>query len=143
MGYSTSTTANINGWLSALRGRGFVGLTVLRWDVCSFEWTSNYHDRYGRSYKWRAPMFKRFQARLPWVETLDNGDKWIVGSKFDRALVDRYDAVLPRVSDTNHHWFTGDWDENGVWSERFIDDAAKKRYEKREAKKARETRKAA
>ena len=136
MGYSTSTSRNICLWIEALRHKKFMEMTVLRSGVCSFEWITYRYDAWRRSYTWRAAMFKRFQARLPWVETLGNGNKWIVGPKYDPALVYQYDVVMPRVSGTFHHWFTGDWDENGVWCERFIDDAARKRFEKREAKRA-------
>jgi len=55
------------------------------------------------------------------------------------VLEDHYDLVRREIlSDgVGWHWFTADWNERGQWEKRFIDDAAKVRWAKREDKQRR------
>jgi hypothetical protein len=136
-GYSMTTDKNLRSWRRALCDAGFQGMTSLVSETNPFRWTSN-HDRGPRGAGYAEGMFKRFCARVPWVTRI-KGDAWFVGPKYAPVLEDHYDTLRREIlSDgVSWHWFTADWNERGQWEKRFIDDAAKKRWEKREAKQLR------
>jgi len=141
-GYSMTTDRNLNGWRYALQAALFVSMRSLDGDAARpFDWTKS--DRYNkrvvpnRGAGFAEDMFKRFAAGVPWVSMID-GSPWFCGQAYDHNLVRQYDKVRHEIvgDGVSWHWFTGDW-VDGRWEKRFIDDAAKARWQKREAKMGR------
>jgi hypothetical protein len=136
-GYSMTTDKNLRGWRRALGDAGFQDMISLASETNPFRWTSN-HNRWPRGAGYAEDMFKRFCARVPWTTRID-GETWFVGAKYAPVLEDHFDMLRREIlSDgVSWHWFTADWNERGQWEKRFIDDVAKKRWEKREARRLR------
>ena len=143
-GYSMTTDTNLRSWHRALCGAGFLGMRSLDVETSPFRWTSKPDRGPRRAGKeprgagYREDMFTRFCAGVPWTRQVA-GDAWFVGPKFNPVLEDHYDLVRREIlSDgVGWHWFTADWNERGQWEKRFIDDAAKVRWAKREDKQRR------
>ena len=143
-GYSMTTNTNLSAWYRELRDLEFQGMRSLDCETNPFRRTLS--DRFNkdsiksamRGKGYAIDMFLRFRAGVPWVKEI-NGHPWFCGSKYNPVLEDHYDVLRREIlSDgVGWHWFTADWNERGQWGKRFIDDAAKKRWEKRQAKLAR------
>jgi len=108
-------------------------------DTNPFRWTfsTRYNPRsvpcWGGAHE--TDMFERFRDGVAWVEDVD-GSPWFLGPKFNPARVEDYDNVRHDILDdgVSWHWYTADWTDSGRWRKRFIDDAAKARWEKRQAR---------
>lgn len=143
-GYSMTTDRNLQGWWRAIRRAQFLGMRSTDVGTNPFRWTQNpargprRTGREPRKTKSVEDMFTRFCARVPWVRRVA-GEAWFVGAKYAPVLEDHYDTVRQEILNDNvsWHWFTADWNERGQWAKRFIDDVAKARWEKREAKQRR------
>ena len=138
-GYSMTTNMYLNAWTRALGNMLFQGMECLRSATNPFRWTcTNANYFFARGEGHAKDMFMRFRARAPWVKTID-GSLWFCGQHYDSRLEDHFDSVRRSIlqDGVGWHWFTADWNEHGAWGKRFIDDAAKKRWEKREAKRLR------
>ena len=136
-GYSMTTDKNLRGWSRALRNAEFQGMQSLNTETQPFRWTDT-HKRGPRGAGYAEAMFERFCAGVPWIKRID-GVAWFDGAKFSPALEDHYDVLRREIlSDgVSWHWFTADWNKRKQWAKRFIDDAAKARWDKREAKRMR------
>lgn len=141
-GHSMTTNRNLTGWMYALQDAHFVSMQSLSGDAARpFDWTRS--DRYNkrvvpnRGAGFAEDMFKRFAAGVPWVKMID-GSPWFHGRLFDQNLIRRFDKVHHEIvgDGVSWHWFTGAW-VDGRWEKRFIDVAAKARWQKREAKMGR------
>lgn len=141
-GHSPTTTLNINHFWGVLASLGFIGLYSLASELHGLDWTrvDNYKLR-GAGY--HEEMWQRFRAGVPW--TKHDGDAWwFYGRSYSETLANEFDQGRSKihqnmgpcgVGDPLWRWFTYDWDADGAWSMRFIDDAAKARWEKRQAKR--------
>jgi hypothetical protein len=117
----------------------FLSMRSLDWTVNPFRWTVSSRSKGPRGAGYAADMEKRFREGVPWVRTV-KGETWFWGAKYSPALVEHYDTLRSEILQDGEgwHWFTADWNHRGQWAKRFIDDAAKKRWEKREAKRLRQ-----
>lgn len=73
------------------------------------------------------PAQERYASRMPWCK--DGGVLW---EKFSMEQANHYYECRYKLNDGLHHWFVYDWDDQGVWSMRYIDDRARRLHEKRE-----------
>jgi hypothetical protein len=144
-GYSMTTNVYLNAWSRTLGDMFFQGVECLRSETNPFRWTVS--DRYNKNstdyYFSRGAghakdMFMRFRAGVPWVKEVD-GSPWFFGQHYNARLEDHFNQIRSDIlrDGVGWHWFTADWNAHGEWGKRFIDDAAKKRWEKREAKRLR------
>lgn len=79
----------------------------------------------------RREMLCTFLTRAPWYrpESIDGRRGWFHWPSFDEALVDQHEASERLVwTDQNWRYFTFEWDENGNWVQRFVDENARRRY---------------
>jgi hypothetical protein len=144
-GFSMTTNTNLSAWHHELRDMAFLGMRCLECETNPFRWTLS--DRYNedsiksamRGKGYAIDMFLRFRAGVPWVKMI-NGDPWFCGRQYNPTLEDHYDHLRGEIlrDGVSWHWFTADWNARGQWAKRFIDEAAKKRWEKREAKRLRQ-----
>lgn len=141
-GHSPTTTLNVGNFWRALQEARFVGIQSLVGELHGLDWTrtENYKLR-GAGY--HEEMWQRFRAGVPWTKNVD-GAWWFHGPSFSHAVAAEFDAGRSKIHQNMNgngfgeplwRWFTYDWDANGAWSMRFIDDAAKARWEKRQAKR--------
>ncbi len=141
MGFSLSTNSNIAGWLGQLRRMGFLGMQSLDLNVWPLDWTlsdrHNYNSHASLSDKLThgERLRARFRMGAPWVLRFD-GDPWFHGPSYDAAVVENANRVFEEIfaDGLSWRWFTADW-VNGLWTKRFVDEAAKQRWLKRCAKR--------
>jgi hypothetical protein len=140
-GFSVSTNSNISGWLEQLQRMGFLGMRSFEPFVWPLDWTVS-----GR-YNSRSPARLKddlshseclravFHMGAPWVKQVD-GDPWFHGPSYDAAVVENAENVFEEISKDGlgWRWFTADW-VNGLWTKRFIDEGAEKRWKKWRAKR--------
>ncbi len=143
MGYSFTTNRNISGWACELRRMHFIGMRSLELDVWPFDWTLcgirnpnsplNQLDKLSCGEQLRV----KYRTGAPWVKEI-NGYPWFHGALFDPAVNENADRVFGEIfkDKVSWHWFTADW-MNGLWTKRFIDDAAEKRWRAWRAKRER------
>lgn len=135
-GFSSTTSRYLGVWMTELRAAGIHQMVSLADDLQPFDWTRTTNNRL-RGAGFHEEMWQRFRAGVPWVKRID-GAWWFHGPSFSSVLMQQYlkgrDDVLN--DGVSWHWFTYDWDAEGRWSKRFIDDAAERRWHKRQAKRA-------
>jgi hypothetical protein len=138
-GHSMTTNRYLSAWKRALGDMFFQAVECLRSETNVFRWTATTNTYFERGKGHASQMFARFRAKAPWVKQI-NGTPWFCARQYDHALEDHFDKLRREIlSDgVSWHWFTADWNAHGQWGKCFIDDAAKKRWEKREAKLLRE-----
>ena len=124
MGYSLTTSKNIDRWWYGLRRLNLMDLQTFDagWP---FIWTAKKCSGEGHA----AEMFDRFRKGVPWAPNV-GGDLWYEGTKYDAGLYHLYERLKTEVmgDGVSWHWFTADWDARGRWSKRFIDKAAETRW---------------
>lgn len=135
-GFSMTTNTNLSAWYRELRDMEFMRMACLQSETNPFRWTTTNLDYFfARGAGHAKEMFMRFRAGVPWVKVID-GIPWFCGRSYNQDLEDRFDRVRTEVlrDGVSWHWYTADWDNNGMWNKRFIDEAAQVRWMKREAK---------
>jgi len=133
IGYSMTTNQNIGGWYDGLRSMHFMGVRCLDPGAAALNWTiSGRHNvkslaRACNQKTHEDKLIAKFRAGAPWVRRVD-GDPWFDGRAFDLAVVENGERVNKEVCDGLHwRWFTADW-VNGLWTKKFINEAAEKRW---------------
>lgn len=137
-GHSMTTNAYLGAWSRTLGNMDFQNVECLRSETNPFRWTATRHTYFERGKGHATEMFARFRAKVSWVKWI-HGTPWFCARAYDPALMEHYSQLRRQIlSDgVSWHWFTADWNEHGQWGKRFIDDTAKKRWEKREARRLR------
>jgi hypothetical protein len=133
VGYRMTTTQNISGWCHALRQMFFIGVRCLAPGMGALNWTisrrrndkSPVHPAQQKTHE--DKLLVKFRTGAPWVRDID-GDPWFDGRAYDIAAVENAERINREICDGfNWRWFTADW-VNGLWTKRFIDEAAEKRW---------------
>lgn len=80
--------------------------------------------------------FDRFREQAPWMRFEDN-TWWFYWDKYDQGLARIFeDSIDFLTQDQNWRYFTYHW-ENNVWTKKFIDADAERRWKQREGQHAR------
>lgn len=133
VGYRMNTTQNISGWCHALRQMFFIGVKCLDPGMGALNWTISARNNINspallsnqKTHEDR--LLARYRTRAPWVRHID-GDQWFDGRAYDVAAVENAERINREICDGfNWRWFTADW-VNGLWTKRFIDAEAEKRW---------------
>ncbi len=146
-GYSFTTNRNLWDWGHAIRGLRLSNVSCFDLRARAFDWTWTGRLNLDRRpiRPWYGPQFVRdawirFQKRAPWIVWIDHYP-WISGARFDYGDYQDFMVTMNSLEGSNNHganrhWFTADWDANGRWARRFIDDNARDRYVRNQIRKA-------
>lgn len=134
-GHSPTTTLNINMWLRALQGLEVENMFSLTARAFPFAWTRTIHNKL-RGAGYHEEMWQRFRARVPWVWKSPSRDWWFYGPGWSSALFDAFGEGREEALNgpNNEHpgegyrWFTYDWDKDGRWTKRFINERGERLY---------------
>lgn len=129
-GYSISTDGNITSWES------YVDVLF----AYQLPKDNLHHHAWLPRRNSSDPLRDRFCAGVDWIER-EGGETWFHWDRYDETLAETYHMSASFLR-TNQNWryFAYDWSDAGVWTRRFIDSAAERRWSAREAKRRRETR---
>lgn len=74
---------------------------------------------------------ERFRQNVPWAK-YDGSSWWFYWELYNETLVAEFnDSIMHLNHDQNWRYIQYDWNQDGKWTWRFIDDAAKRRFESR------------
>jgi hypothetical protein len=139
-GYSMTTTRHVSGWLHALQRMPILDVESVCPGYRPFDWTQSYRYNTNPKFRgegWHEDMFDRYRARIPWVHWID-GMPWFHAQRWDLVQLAVYEDLRRELlGDRMHMWWTGDWDAQGRWVKRFIDDDARRRWEALQKRKQR------
>lgn len=130
-GFSMTTTHNISEWLGALQSMRFIQMVSLS----KVTWMPLWTIKGPKNKTHREILNAKFAMGAPWVKTI-NGCSWFYGTLFDKYKVQHAMHVNAEIigDGISWHWFTADW-VDGVWTKRFIDEDAEKRFHKNVARR--------
>jgi hypothetical protein len=134
-GYSVSTSGNISSWESFIR---MMFPFQMKNAYVHHSWLGGHKPRY--TSEALEELYDDFKTRAPWIEKDKwNGVEWFLWSRYDQKIAEVFwDSAGFLQHDQNWRYFTYAWDDNGVWSRRFISPETEKRWRAREAKRTRE-----